>query len=550
MRCGLPVKWRNNWGVCWACRPPIGPHWLHLPGAPARHPYGDHWLQTLRPNNLPAPLTPLIDREQELARVRSLLLTEGVRLVTLLGPPGVGKTRVALAAAAASVEHFADGAFFVRLAGLEEAALVARTISQELEIKLIGSASPTAQLCTYLSQRHLLLILDDCEHVPTAVPLLVELLQRCARLSILATSRQPLRVHGEHRFPLQPLATPPEPTPVAGSAGASLAPAEFAAYPAVALFLDRAQAADPSFHLTPENSPAVGALCRRVDGLPLAIELVAAHISATTPADLVAALTGPALLAAGPLYAEVQHHRTLRDAVAWSFDRLQASDQALLARLAVFVGGWTLDAATEVCADPEISPGTASPAPHLPRSRVQDALSTLVDMSLIRRDDTANGMLRFNMLETIRQFSLERLKEVGALATAERRHIAYWVALAERADPLLRGHEQLPWLNRLAVDHDNLRAALTRALDYGDWNAALRLAAALAYFWEIHGDAAEGRAWLERALAAAQAGAAGTASTSRPTSVRTSAGECPAALTSKPIAASTLSLRPGPTGTR
>ncbi|HET8631997.1 MAG TPA: tetratricopeptide repeat protein [Thermomicrobiales bacterium] len=441
-------------------------------------------------SNLPVPPTPLLGREGALAAVAVLLYADGARLVTLTGPGGVGKTRLGLATARQLTPAFRDGAWLVELAPLADPALVAAAIAGALGVMEAGGRSPVAGLVAHLRHKHLLLVLDNCEHLLAGLGLVAELLAACPGLAVLATSRAPLGLAGEREYPVPPLALP--------DPRASPAAADLGGYAAVALFLARAQAVAPDAVATDADLPAVAAICARLDGLPLAIELAAARARLLPPRALLARLEHRLpLLTGGPRDAPARQ-RTLRDTLAWSHALLTESERALFRRLAVFAGGWTLDAAAAVCAADEAEPLDAL-----------DGLDALARASLLRRVGDGAGEPRFTMLETIREYAGERLDESGEAGAVRARHAAYYLALAERAEPhLWGGPEQRAWVERLEAEHDNGRAALAWAAERGEAELELRLVAALGWFWFTHGHATEGRGRLERALAAAPAGPA------------------------------------------
>jgi predicted ATPase/DNA-binding CsgD family transcriptional regulator len=427
---------------------------------------------------LPAPLTSFVGREREVAAVADLLRRDDVRLVTLTGPGGVGKTRLALAVAAAVAGEFADGVRFVDLTPVRDPDLVAPAIAQVLGVRDVGGTPLAGLLADYLRPRALLLVLDNFEQVVEAVSLVAGLLAACPNLAVLATSRVVLRVSGEHGFPVPPLALPE-------STAETVEKVETAE--AVRLFVDRARAADPSFALTVRNAPAIGEICRRLDGLPLAMELAAARIALLPPQALLARLERRLpLLAGGPRDAPTRL-RTMRDSIAWSHDLLAPDERALFRRLAVFVGGFSVEAAEAVAGgDGDVFEGIASLAAN----------------SLLRRDAGTDAGPRFRMLETVREFGLEQLAASGEANAVRRRHAAWCLAFAERAEiASWGGPEQMRWLDRLETDYANLRAALAWLEEAGDDEAMLRLAVALGGLWNNRGHlSAEGHAWLERAL--------------------------------------------------
>ncbi|HEY7034753.1 MAG TPA: tetratricopeptide repeat protein, partial [Thermomicrobiales bacterium] len=449
---------------------------LAIAGLPATFPP----LKSLErhPTNLPVQPTDLVGRDDDLADLRALLAGAGVRLVTLTGPGGVGKTRLALQAAADLLDAFADGAFFVDLSAVADPSLVLPAIAQTLGVREGGGQTPREALVGYLAGKHLLLVLDNCEQVVAAAPVVADLLTVGAELKVLATSRTPLRLRAEREFAVSPLAVPPL---------RRLPPlADLARIPAVALFVQRAAAAKRGFLLTDGNARAVAEICTRLDGLPLAIELAAARTKLLAPAALLARLGDRLALLTGGARDLPARQRTLRAAIAWSHDLLSPTEQTLFRRLGVFAGGFSF-ATAEAVVDPD---GTLD---------LFAEVASLVDKSLLRQEEQPDGDPRFRFLETIRAYALERL-DAGEDAEAVRRaHAAHFLALAEEAAPELAGPRQIAWLDRLEADHDNLRAALGW-FESHDESALLRLAAALWRFWRMRSHLSEGRRWLERAL--------------------------------------------------
>jgi non-specific serine/threonine protein kinase len=444
-----------------------------------------------RPHGLPAQPTPLLGREIETAAVRAVLLHPTTRLVTLTGPGGVGKTRLAAQVADELVEAFADGVVFVSLAPVGEPGLVAAAIAHAVGAPEHGDQPLASRLAAWLRARRMLLVLDNYEHVVAAAPLVGELLAACPDLKALATSRMPLHLAGEQEFPVPPLATP-----VVGQTSGADSPAR---YPALALFVERARAVRPELTVD-AAAPAVAAICRHLDGLPLAIELAAARVKLLTPPELLARLSGTAdeaspaalrLLTGGPRDAPARQ-RTLRDTIAWSYALLDPDEQRLFRRLAVFVGGCTLEAA-EAVAGPDVN----EPRPEL---GALDGVASLVDKSLLRHLGQTDGVTRVGMLETVREFGLEQLMAAGEADRLGRRHLAYCLALVERAEPGLTSAEQGRWIDRLEAERGNMGAALRWALDHAELEAAVRLGGALWRFWYMRGSLTEGRRWLERAL--------------------------------------------------
>jgi len=447
-------------------------------------------MPAVRP--LPIPLTALIGREAEV-REGMALLRQGdppVRLLTLTGPGGVGKTRLALAVAAAMIDVYPDGVSFVDLAPLRDDRLVPATVARVLALDEVGGASARELLLSQLRERQLLLVLDNLEHLPGAVPWLAELLEGCPRLAVLTTSRAALRLRAERRLPVGPLATP------AANVDPSLD--EVAASPAVQLFVDRARAAAPEFVLESENAQAVAGICRRLDGIPLALELAAAWVRVLSAAALLGRLERRLpLLSDGPADLP-ERQRTLRATLGWSHELLAPAERVLLRRLAAFVGGWTLEAAEAVCADD--TPAGSGQA--LPNDDVLERLQALVDSSLVQPSVGAENEPRFRMLETIREYGVERLVDSGELQRVRTRHRDWFVAWAELALPELTGPEQLAWFARLEDELENFRAAREWCQQGPDGaEAGLRLAGALGRYWQVRDPRSEGRLWLAQALA-------------------------------------------------
>ena len=437
-------------------------------------------LRTLdaHPNNLPAQATTLVGREAELAKVRELLRGDGARLVTLTGPGGVGKTRLAVQAAAELADEFAHGVWFAPLAPIREAELVLPAVAAALGVKDEPGVSPADAVKEFLRERRLLLLLDNFEQVVGAGPAVAELLAAAPGLKILVTSRELLRVYGEHDFPVPPLTLP-----CAGKSWRECSGSE-----AVRLFAERARAASPSFALTDANAAAVADLCAELDGLPLAIELAAARIRLFTPEAMLAELSavcggGKLSLLEGGARNLPERQRTLRGAIAWSYDLLDDAERAAFRRLGVFSGGWDRGGAAVV----------------LDEKRSLPALQSLLDKSLLRVCEEG-GEPRFEMLETLREFALERLDERGEGDDARARHSRHFLSLAETCSSRLEGPDQQRWSERLAREFDNFRAALDRALRARDADAALRFAANLGPLWSQRGRYSEGRARLEAAL--------------------------------------------------
>ncbi len=454
----------------------------------------------------PVPLTPLVGRQPAAAAIVDLLRGDDVRLVTLIGPGGVGKTRLALHVLIERdlVAAFADGTIFVSLASVTDPALVLPSIAQAIALRDSGDRSLPDRLRDVLRDRHLLLVLDNVEQVVGAAPEIASLLADCPSLRVLATGRVPLRISGEHEFPVPPLALPDL---------AHLPPVkDLAVTEAVDLFVQRARAVKPDFALTSANAAAVAGICARLDGLPLAIELAAARVKVLSPSALLARLTNRLQVLTGGARDLPDRLRTMRGAIAWSHDLLSPEEQTLFRHLAAFVGGCTLEAAEAVCGGANDATGDDS-CPPLPD--ILDGLTSLVDKSLLRQEDGPGGEPRFRMLETIQEYGLERLAASGEEASVRRRHAAWCLTLAEQAEPGLVGPDQDGWMDRLETEHDNFRAALGWAMETGDAETGLRLTGALWWFWQIRGYLGEGRAWLNRTITGGRrvSGGAGIRST-------------------------------------
>jgi predicted ATPase/class 3 adenylate cyclase len=484
------------------------------PDLPDRYPE----LRSLphHPTNLVAPPTALIGREDELATVTRLVRDQGARLVTLTGPGGSGKTRLAVEVAADLLDAYPDGVFLVDLAALRDPQLVLPTVASVLNVREQPAQALRDTLATYLAPKSMLLLLDNCEQVIDTAADVAALLAACPRLAVLATSREPLRIRAEREVPIPPL-----PVPAAGRAPAL---AELARIPAVALFVARATGSHPSFALTEENAPAVAAICRRLDGLPLAIELAAARVRILSPPALLARLERRLPLLTGGARDLPARQQTMRNTIAWSHDLLDATEQVRFQFLAVFPGSFTFDAAEWVWGEGRgpgesgggevaSSPATdRSPAPGLPvdpspsaaapppNRDALDLLTSLVAQNLVYGEGDQRGAPRYALLETIREFGLERLAASGRETVARSRHADWCLAFAEHAGPQAKGPDAAVWLGALAVEHANLRTALTWLRDRGDGPRLMRLAVVLLLFWQDHGHYREGRQWLEAAL--------------------------------------------------
>ena len=458
-------------------REPEHLHQLAIPGLSADFPP----LRTLDVSrtNLVAAETPLIGRDRELAELADLLARE--RLVTLTGPGGIGKTRLGMELGGRALDRFSDGVYFVPLETLAERSPVAVAIGQAVGATAAAQGDPEEALIDQLGTRQLLLILDNFEQLIGVAPLVARMLSAAGQLRMVVTSRIPLHLSGEQEYPVGPLPVP--------SAAEHQDAEELSRIDAVALFVERARHVRPDFRLTDANSAAVAGICRRLDGLPLAIELAAARIKIFSPETMLARLEAALPVLGGGNVDLPARQRTLRAAIDWSYQLLGRPEQALFRRLSVFSGGWTADAAEQVAildpgADPEI----------------YDGLGTLVDQSLVRPPADGPAEPRFDMLQLIREFAVEHLADSDEAAIVARRHAEWVLALAESARQPLEGGAGVEWLDRLTVEHDNVRAALRWAVDNDEREAGLRIASAIWRFWQQRGHFREGRRWFEQLI--------------------------------------------------
>ena len=450
-------------------------------------------LKTLdeRAHNLPIQLTSFVGRRREMEELKRLL--ESSRLVTLTGAGGIGKTRLASQVGADRIDDFADGVWFVELAALTDARHVPQAAATVLGIKEQPGMTIIDTVTQTIRGKELLLVLDNCEHVVDAAALLCQaILTSCARVRVLATSREALRVLGEaiYRVPSLPTHDPSSPADVAS----------LTQYAGVQLFIDRAVSAQSSFRLDDANASAVANICYHLDGIPLAIELAAARVRTLSVADINQRLDQRFRLLTGGPRTALPRHQTLRSAIDWSYELLPEAERALFCRLAVFFGGWTLDAAERICDGEGVEEGA-----------VLDLLTSIVDKSLVIMEPSGTRM-RYRLLETVRRYARDRLREVGDETLRQDRHLAYFLAVAEEAEPHLTGADQQAWLDRLESEHDNLRSALAwSSAATGDSVSGLRMAGALFRFWFVRGYLGEGRRWLTALLAAAPRGQAESA---------------------------------------
>lgn len=440
---------------------------------------------------VPLPPTPLLGRAAEVAQLAALVAQPTCRLLTLVGPGGVGKTRLSLELATHLQAHFDDGAYVVELAAIQDPALVAPTIAQTLGILEQGERAAAERLKGWLGDKHLLLVLDNFEQVLPAAALVRDLLASTPRLTVLVTSRIPLHLRGEQEFPVGPLALPDLDAfthPMADAAGL------VDAHAATALFVARARSVNPQFVVTPADAPLIAAICTRLDGLPLAIELAAARSKLFAPSALLARLERRLPLLRSTTRDRHPHQQTIRDTIAWSYGLLTPDDQQVFARLAVFVGGWTQEMAEAIVVLEDAHEVLD----------VIEAIARLVDQNLVRQQAGPNDEPRFSMLETIREYALEHLARDAHADALRRHHATRFAEFAEANRLMLRGPQQVDALDRMEAEHDNLRAALAYALAERDEPLALHLGGTLAPFWQMHAHLAEGIGWLTRILAIAK----------------------------------------------
>ena len=435
-----------------------------------------------RPSNLPVQRNAFIGREREATALRQLLSRVDVQLVTLTGPGGIGKTRLALQVAADAAAEFPGGVCFVPLSAVSDPALIVSTIAQALGVRETGNQSAQESLKEYVSgiDQPTLLLLDNFEHLVSAAPVITQMLTTGPKLKVAVTSQAPLHVYGEHEFPVPPLALPDL---------KSIPSLEvLARLPAVALFVERAKAVKREFTLTKENAPAVAAICARLDGLPLAIELAAARIKLLPPSAMLARLESRLNLLTGGARDLPTRQQTLRSTVDWSYGLLNAAEQTLLRRLSVFTGGCTLEGVEAVC-DTKGDLGLD----------ILDGMASMVDKSLVQQLEQVDAETRFLMLSTIREYALERLAESDDEVATRRAHAAYYLVLAEEGAEDMVTHPE--WLDRFEIEHDNFRLALDTLIKTGDAEWGLRLGAALFRFWETREHLKEGRDSIARLLA-------------------------------------------------
>jgi predicted ATPase/Tfp pilus assembly protein PilF/DNA-binding XRE family transcriptional regulator len=430
-------------------------------------------------SNVPATVTSLIGREKEIADIREYLLQRDIRLVTLIGPPGIGKTRLSIEAAHVLLSNFPDGVFFVALAPLDNTSLIASVIIRALGFVESRKQSANEQLMNGIAEKHIFLILDNCEHlIEDIAPLVSELLSTCPNLKILSTSREALRVPGEWLYPLPPLDAPDE---------NEFVPLEIAfKFPALTLFAARARAVQPDFTLNAANLQTVIAICSHLDGLPLAIELLAARMRLMSPQVLLQHLNDQFILSADGMRAVSARQKTLNNAIRWSYNLLPSEEQTAFAYLSVFSGGFGLDAAEALFSD--MPAGTS----------LMDLLTSLCHKNLLQSVVGAGSQARFNMLATIQQFAQKTLRERAEETKARDRHLAYFLALAEKGNKEIHGPSQIEWGNHLEREHENFRAALDWSISSQNTEAAARLLCDLGWSWFVRGHYEEAQYWLEK----------------------------------------------------
>ena len=434
-----------------------------------------------RPNNLPAHLTPLVGRETERRELLELLRSDDVRLVTLTGPGGTGKTRLSIALGEQLLQEFEDGAFVVQLAPIREPELVISAIADALDVAE-GSMSLLDALRKSLREKSLLLILDNFEQLTGAAHIVSELLAAAPRVKVLVTSRSPLKITGEREYAVQPLSTPPLSGPIR--------PEALTRYPSVALFLQRATAVKSDFVVTPENAQAIAELCVRLEGLPLAIELAAARVKLLPPQAMLSRVENRMKLLSGGSRDLPERQRTMHAAISWGFNLLDDEEKRLFCDLSVFRGGFSIEQAEAIARETGADD-----------MEVLERLSSLVDKSFLQRDQTSDDVdPRFTQLETIREYGCEQLAEAGRDRDVRAAHARLMADLAEATSEALESATHERALKRLAADHENYRAALEQAIANGQSDVALRTVSALWWFWYLHGHYAEGRRWLEQVI--------------------------------------------------
>ena len=434
-------------------------------------------------SNLPATVTSLVGREREITEVHEYLSKENIRLVTLIGPPGIGKTRLSIESARISLQDFPDGVFFIALALLDDPALMMPTVAQALNFVEVNHQAGTEQLSDGIRGKQMLLVLDNCEHLIEDVAALVSLLlSTCPHLKVLTTSRESLRIPGEWLYVVSAFDFPAEHPSVDVESAAQ--------YPALVLFEERARAVRADFSLTSENIDAVTAICARLDGLPLVIELMAARMRLMSPQELLDRLTAQFVLTADGMRAAFERQKTLQKAIDWSYKLLQPEEQKLFAYLSIFTGSFSLETLENILSQKSLE----KPVPEL--------VASLLDKSLIKRapDFESGNKVRYTMLVTLREYALNRLREMGEETELRNRHLMFYFSLAEKASHELRGPRQAVWLRQLASVRGDLRSALEWAIEKQQTEAALKMGSYLSWFWFRRSDLGEGRRWLGKIM--------------------------------------------------
>ncbi len=448
-----------------------------------------------RPNNLPVQRTDFIGRKKEVELTQEILARPQVRLVTLTGPGGTGKTRLSLQVGEMLLDRFRDGVFFVPLAALTDPALVPVAIAKTLGLMGDGNRPIIESLKAYLGQKELLLLLDNFEQVSSAGQVVSELLSDASQLKVLVTSREVLHIYGEKEFPAPPLQLP--------DLRHSPTLENLTDFESVRLFIERARDVKPDFDLTNENAPIIAEICVRLDGLPLAIELAAARVKLLTPQAILSRLESSLKVLTGGGRDLPARQQTLRCAIGWSYDLLSSDERTLFRRMGVFMGGCTFEAAEAVAAGRSLPTHTGSTPDELApfEMNIFDGVASLNDKSLLRQVDGTHVESRFMMLETIREYALERLEERGEISIMRRAHAYYFLQVAEECAPLIQTLRQKEAAQRLETEHDNMRAALQWSLSsVGDKEVGLGIATALHLFWQMRGHLSEGRRWMEALL--------------------------------------------------
>jgi predicted ATPase/DNA-binding CsgD family transcriptional regulator len=446
------------------------------------------------PNNLPKRRNRLIGRQQELARIVQLLLEDDVGLITLTGAAGTGKTRLALGVAAKVADSFPDGVWFVSLVAVTDPELIAASICRVLELEATGGLSPPQILKTFLRYRRVLLVLDNLEHLLDGANLVSELLEYCDNLKVLITSREALRLTTEHEFHVNPLALP--------RLERTISLETLKGTPAIALFVERAKAVKPDFAVTEQNARDIAEICIHLDGLPLSIELATARLKMFSESALLARLDRRLEILTGGARDLAVHQRSLRATISWSYDLLNPRERHVFNGLSVFSGDFSLDAAAALIAGAVDDLRDCVHAGF--SSEVLNIVSSLVEKSLLHQSADYSSEPRFSMLETIREFALERLHASGNHVQLQHTHARYYRSLVREVEPELFGSNAMLVMNRLEQEHDNFRIALQWSSDAREWELAMEIATALSWFWYDHGHIVEGRNWLEQLLAKAQ----------------------------------------------